>query len=279
MPVRPLRSALYMPGSKPRALEKARSLPTDAIIFDLEDAVLPTEKPNARRGVVSALTQGGYAGRMCIVRINALDTPWGQDDVQAVAALRPDAILVPKVDAPGDIDAVRQHTDLPVWAMIETAKGVLAAPDIAKTAGIGGFVMGTNDLAKELGARSRAAMSHALQHCLLAARSGAIPCLDGVYNAFRDDDGLRRECEEGRDLGMDGKTVIHPAQLAITNEVFAPTPQEIELAQRQIIAFDDATARGDGVAVLDGRIVENLHIETARAILAKAAAIKAMETA
>ena len=279
MTARPLRSVLYMPGSKPRALEKARSLAADAIIFDLEDAVTPSEKDAARAYVVGALADGGFGPRLRIVRINAIDTPWGGDDLDAILPAMPDAVLVPKVNAPSDIEHVRNLTALPVWAMMETAQGILNAAEIARAPGIGGFVMGTNDLAKELGARSRAAMTTALEHSLLAARAGGVPCIDGVYNAFKDEHGLRRECEDGRDLGMDGKTLIHPAQLAIANEVFAPSEAEIDLARRQIDAFDTAQMAGEGVAVVDGRIVENLHIETARATLAKAEAIRAMEAA
>lgn len=278
MQTRPLRSVLYMPGSKPRALDKARTLAVDAVILDLEDAVTPSEKVQAREHVVDALTQGGFGNRLRMVRINGLDTEWGAADLSAVAQAQPDALLIPKVNAPDDIARIRAATDLPVWAMMETAEGVLNAQAIARADGIGGFVMGTNDLAKELGARTRAALTTALQHCLLAARAGGIPCIDGVFNAFKDDDGLRTECLEGRDFGMDGKTLIHPAQIAVTNEVFAPSDAEIDLARRQIAAFDAAKAAGEGVAVVDGRIVENLHIETARATLAKATAIAVMET-
>lgn len=273
MSARPLRSVLYIPGSKPRALDKARSLPVDAIIFDLKDAVAPSEKDAARANVVDALAEGGFGARLRILRINGLDTPWGRADLDTRG---PDALLIPKVNTPADIAAVRQATDLPIWAMMETAEGILNAQAIAKAPGIGGFVMGTNDFAKELGSRTRDAMATALQHCLLAARAGGIPCLDDVYNAFKDDDGLRAECTQGRDWGMDGKTLVHPAQIAATNEVFAPSEAEIDLARRQIEAF--AAAKGEGVVVVDGKIVENLHIETARATLAKATAIAAMET-
>jgi len=277
MSLRPLRSVLYMPGSRPRALEKARSLPADAIIFDLEDAVTPSEKEAARGHVADALSVGGFGARLRLVRLNGLDTEWGAADLDVMARAAPDALLMPKVNTPDDIAAVRAQTELPVWAMMETAVGILNAADIAKASGLEGFVMGTNDLAKELGARNRLAMMTALQHCLLAARASGIACIDGVYNAFKDDDGLRAECENGRDLGMDGKTLIHPAQLAIANEVFAPSAEEIDLARRQIEAFKEAQRTGEGVAVVDGKIVENLHIETARATLAKAEAIAAME--
>lgn len=280
---RPLRSVLYIPASKARALEKARGLPVDAIIFDLEDAVAPDEKSEARKTLAAALAEGGYGPRLTLVRINALDTPWGPEDARAVAEMDCDAVLLPKVNGPEDVAALRALLpDRPVWAMMETPRGVLNALAIAEAQGMAGFVMGTNDLAKDLGCKTadgRAALLTALQTCLLAARAGGIPCVDGVYNAFRDEAGLHAECEQGRDLGMDGKTLIHPAQIATANTVFAPDLASIDLARRQIEAFEAALARGEAVAVVDGRIVENLHIDTARATLAKAAAINAMEVA
>lgn len=280
--MRPYRSALYIPASKTRALDKARGLPCDAILFDLEDAVAPDEKTAARATLAEALAQGGYAPRVRIVRINGFDTPWGRDDARAVAGMECDAVLVPKVNGPEDVDAVVAETgDLPVWVMIETPLGVLRAQQIAAHPRVQGFVMGTNDLAKEVNTRFRAdrlPLMQALQHSLLAARAHGVVALDGVYNAFKDDDGLRAECDQGRDLGFDGKTLIHPAQLAIANAAFAPTPEEADLARRQIAAFDAAIAAGEAVAVVDGKIVENLHIETARATLAKVDAITALET-
>ncbi|MBF9028992.1 CoA ester lyase [Rhodobacterales bacterium HKCCE3408] len=275
---RPLRSVLYIPGSRLRALDKARSLPADAIIFDLEDAVAAEEKAAARDTLATALAEGGYGARLRIVRINALDTEWGEADLAAAAAMQPDAILLPKVGAPSNLDAA-SGAGLPLWAMMETARGILNADAIAGHRLLQGLVMGTNDLARELGSRSRAAMTTAIQHCLLAARANGVACIDGVYNAFRDEDGLAAECAEGRDWGMDGKTLIHPAQIAVANAVFAPSADEIELARRQMQAFAEAEARGEGVAVVDGRIVENLHVETAKATLARAKAIAAMEEA
>jgi (3S)-malyl-CoA thioesterase len=282
---RPYRSVLYIPGSKDRALEKARSLPVDAIIFDLEDAVAPDEKVNARLTLAVALAQGGYGRRARIVRINGADTEWGAHDLAAVAGMDADAVLLPKVNGPEDIAAaVKVLSDsgsrATVWAMMETPQGVLNAAAIARAPGMGGFVMGTNDLAKDLGCRNRPdrlPLMHALQACLMAARAAGIPCIDGVYNAFKDEDGLRAECEQGRDLGMDGKTLIHPAQIAVTNAAFAPSEAEADLARRQIDAFDAAMAAGQGVAVLDGRIVENLHVDTARRTLAKLEAIAELE--
>lgn len=275
---RPTRSALYIPGAKPRALDKARGLACDVILFDLEDAVAPDAKVAARDTLRLALAEGGYGARLRLVRINGLDTEWGADDARAAATMACDGILVPKVSSPADLDAVAALIpDLPLWAMMETPLGVLNAQAIAAHPRLSGFVIGTNDLAKDLGTRTRAALTMALQHCLLAARAAGIVCIDGVYNAYQDDDGLRVECEDGRDLGFDGKSLIHPAQLAIANAAFGPTGEDIALARRQIAAFDAAMAEGQGVAVVDGRIVENLHIVTARATLAKADAIAALE--
>ena len=277
---RPYRSALYIPGSKDRALEKARGLPVDVILFDLEDAVSPDAKVAARDTLYAALADDGYGARLKIVRINALDTEWGAADAVAVAAMNCDAILLPKVNGPDDVDALAALVpDLPIWAMMETPQGILNAAAIAAHPRIAGFVLGTNDLAKDLNSRTRAALMTSLQMCLLAAKAAGIVALDGVYNAFKDEDGLRAECDQGRDMGFDGKTLIHPAQVAIANAAFGPTDDEIDLARRQIAAFDAAEAEGQGVAVVDGRIVENLHIVTARATLAKAAIIAALETA
>ncbi len=276
---RPYRSALYIPGSKDRALDKARGLPVDVILFDLEDAVSPDAKVAARDTLYAALADDGYGARLKIVLINGLDTQWGAADAAAVAAMNCDAILLPKVDGPADVDALAKLVpDLPIWAMMETPQGVLNAAAIAAHPRIAGFVMGTNDLAKDLNSRTRAALMTSLQLCLLAAKAAGIVALDGVYNAFKDEDGLRAECAEGRDMGFDGKTLIHPAQVAIANAAFGPTEDEIDLARRQIAAFEAAEAEGQGVAVVDGRIVENLHIVTARATLAKAAIIAALET-
>lgn len=281
MTQQPYRSALYIPGSKERALDKARTLPCDAILFDLEDAVAPAEKPAARDMLTQELAKGGYAPRRRIVRINGLETEWGADDARAVAVMDCDAVLLPKVNGPGDIDALAALTgDLPVWCMIETPLGVINAAAIAAHPLVEGFVMGTNDLAKDMNTRFRAdrlPLMHALQASLIAAKAHGVVALDGVYNAFKDEDGLRVECDQGRDMGFDGKTLIHPAQLAIANAAFAPTEAEIDLARRQIAAFEEAEAAGLGIAIVDGKIVENLHIETARATLAKAKAIAALE--
>lgn len=268
---RPYRSVLYIPASKERALEKASGLATDAIIFDLEDAVTVEEKSHARALLVTALEQD-YGTRFKIVRINALDTEWGAADAAIVG--NADAVLLPKVNSAADIDVLAALVgDTPIWAMMETPLGILNAAEIAAHPQLAGMVVGTNDLAKDLNCRFRAdrlPMMVSLQMCLLAARSHGVVAIDGVYNAFKDDDGLRYECEQGRDLGFDGKTLIHPAQLAVTNAAFAPSEAEVDLARRQIKAFEQVEATGQGVAVVDGKIVENLHIVTARQTLAKA---------
>ncbi|PQO22746.1 CoA ester lyase [Rhodobacteraceae bacterium WD3A24] len=278
---RPTRSVLYIPGSKQRAMDKARGLAADAIIFDLEDAVAPDEKANARALLAETLRRADYGPRLRIVRMNGLETPWGADDLSALEGVVPDAVLIPKVSAPEDVEAVAGRLPgVPLWAMMETPRGVLDAAAIAAHPRMAGFVMGTNDLAKELGCRFRAdrlTLMSSLQTCLLAARAEGLVAIDGVYNAFRDEDGLRAECTQGRDLGFDGKTLIHPAQIEIANAAFGPEPDEIAHARRQIEAFEQASARGEGVAVLEGQIVENLHVETARKTLARAEAIARLE--
>jgi (3S)-malyl-CoA thioesterase len=280
------RSVLYIPASKPRALDKAKSLPVDAIIFDLEDAVAAEEKSAARTLLAETLAAGDYGARAQIVRINGFETEWGADDLAAIAAARPQAVLLPKVGAAADVetlaarlDARPETAETRIWAMMETPAGILNAASIAAAPRMAGFVMGTNDLAKELGCRTRGAMTTALQTCLLAARTQGLVCIDGVYNAFRGEDGLAQECAEGRDFGFDGKSLIHPAQLEIANAVFAPSEDEIALARRQIEAYEAALRAGQGVAVVDGRIVENLHVDTARATLAKAEAIASQRAA
>ncbi|NRP14184.1 (3S)-malyl-CoA thioesterase [Aliiroseovarius sp. xm-m-379] len=281
MSQRPYRSVLYIPGSKERALEKARGLACDAIIFDLEDAVAPDAKVEARATLRAELDKGGYGNRAKIVRINGFDTEWGKEDVAAMVGADIDAILMPKVGSAAQLDDLAALIpDVDLWAMMETPMGMLNAAEIAAHPRLKGFVMGTNDLAKELNTRFRAdrlPMMGGLHMCLIAAKAYDVVIVDGVYNAFKDEDGLRAECDQGRDMGMDGKTLIHPAQLAVANDAFAPSDAEIDLAQRQIAAFEEAEASGQGVAVVDGKIVENLHVVTAKGILAKAEAIKALE--
>ncbi len=275
---RPFRSVLYIPGSRPRAMEKAKGLAVDAIILDLEDAVAPSEKATARQAVAGALEAGGFGPRYLIVRVNGADTEWGADDLAAFGYAGAHAILLPKVAGPQDVAAAATHVSegATIWAMMESPRGIQNAAAIADAPRMGGLVLGTNDLAKDLACRpgtDRLPLMTSLQTCVLAARAADIPCIDGVYNAFKDEEGLRVECKQGRDLGMDGKTLIHPAQVAVANEVFAPTEAEAELARRQIAAYEEAVAAGQGVAVLDGRIVENLHVDTARKTLAKLDAI------
>ena len=279
---RPLRSVLYIPGSKDRALEKARGLPTDAIIFDLEDAVAPDAKAEARALLARTLAETNYGPRARIVRINALETVWGRDDLAAFVGVDLEAILIPKVNSAADVQAVADLIPgVDLWAMMETPLAMLNAAEIAAHPRLTGMVMGTNDLAKDLNTRFRAdrlPMMVGLGLCVLAAKAHGVVIIDGVYNAFKDADGLRAECDQGRDMGFDGKTLIHPDQLDVANAAFSPSDAEIDLAQRQILAFEAAEAAGQGVAVVDGKIVENLHIVTARGVLAKAKAIAAMQS-
>ncbi|MES2915545.1 MAG: CoA ester lyase [Pseudomonadota bacterium] len=278
--IRPYRSVLYIPASRGRALEKARELAADAIIFDLEDAVSPEEKLRAREVLAGVLTLADFGARARIVRVNGLGTDWIEADLETFGAHGGvDAVLVPKVNGPADLDAVAARVKAPLWAMLETAKGCLNAGAIAAHGRLEGMVMGTNDLARELGARHRSdrlPLLAGLGACLLAARAEGRVIVDGVFNAFGDEAGLRAECEQGRDMGFDGKTLIHPAQLSVANEVFAPSDAELDLARRQIAAHAEARARGEGVAVVDGRIVENLHVAMAEALIGKAEAIAAV---
>lgn len=285
--MRPFRSILYMPGSNARALEKARTLPADGLILDMEDAVAPDAKAAARGLIAGAL--GGFGQRFVLVRCNGLDTDWAADDVAAIAAAgaRPDAILVPKVASVADVDRaaalVDAHAGLSgceIWAMIETPAGVQAAAAIAGAPRIGGFVVGTNDLIKDMRARpdpARTAVAPALVACVLAARAAGIVVIDGVFNDIRDQDGLAAECAQGRTMGFDGKSLIHPAQVAPANAAFGPSAADLEEAHAFVAAYDAAVADGKAVAVVNGRIVENLHVETARRLIAQAQAIAVME--
>ena len=275
----PYRSVLYIPGSKERALEKAMTLPTDAIIFDLEDAVAPDAKAEARETLAKALKENDFGKRAKIVRINALTTEWGNEDVRVLKDAGADIFLLPKVNTPTDVDALADMLapDMPIWVMMETPVSVFNAREIAAHHRVTGLVTGTNDLTKDLGCRTRTdrlPLMTALQMIVMAARAArGVVAIDGVYNPFRDGDGLKAECEQGRDLGFDGKTLIHPAQIEVTNTAFAPTQSEIDLAERQIAAYEESMKSGQGVAVVDGQIVENLHVVAAQRILAKARAI------
>ncbi|MEM9145596.1 MAG: CoA ester lyase [Pseudomonadota bacterium] len=287
---RPRRSVLYMPGSRARALDKARSLPADALILDLEDAVALAEKAEARRLVADALATGGYGKRELIVRINGFDTEWGEADLEMVAVSSADAVLVPKVEDPATVqhvahrlDALGADADLAIWAMMETPMGMLRAAEIAAAhPRLACFVLGTNDLVKDLQAEhtpNRLPVVTALGLCALAARAHGLAILDGVYNAIRDDKGLAESCAQGRAFGFDGKTLIHPSQIESTNRIFAPSEADLELSKRYVAAFNEAEAAGRGVAVVDGKLVENLHVENARRQLAQAELIAELEAA
>lgn len=284
--VRPRRSALYMPGSNPRALEKARTIPADVLILDLEDAVAPDAKAEARKLVAEAVASGGYGRRELIVRVNGLDTPWGHPDLMAVARMRVDAVLLPKVSS---AELVRRACDvlagadappdLPVWCMMETARGMLRAEEIADAPRVAGFVMGTSDLAKELHAAhtaQRLPMLTGLSLCLLAARAAGIAILDGVHLDLADEAGFEAACRQGVELGFDGKTLIHPKQVEPANRAFAPSPEAVDQARRWIEGYEAARAQGKGVAVVDGKLVEGLHVVEARRLVALDEAIRAL---
>ena len=287
---RPRRSCLYMPGANTRALEKAKTIPADALIFDLEDAVAPEAKADARANVCEAAKEGGYGAREVVIRINGLDTEWGLDDLKAVVEAGPDAILAPKVIDGGDIDRLNDAMsragapdDMDLWVMIEMPKAILNIQEIAEAVGrtrLSAFVMGTNDLAKEFRAIAtpdRAAFQHALGQTMAAARAYDLQAIDGVFNDIKDLDGLRSECEQGRILGFDGKTLIHPAQVEITNDVFSPAEADVDQARAVIDAFADPANAGKGVLKVNGKMTELLHLEEARRTVDIAKAIAAME--
>jgi citrate lyase subunit beta/citryl-CoA lyase len=289
MTIRPRRSVLYMPGSNARAIEKARTLPADAVILDLEDSVAPEAKTAARAQVVAAVAAGGFGPREVVVRINGIDTPWHVDDLTAAARAAPDAILVPKVSTPQQLESIgRRLLDMhaahrtQIWAMIETPMAVfnimaLAAEARDSEARLAAFVMGTNDLAKETRARivpGRAPMLAWLSNCVAAAHVYGIDILDGVYNDLGNAEGFARECREARDLGFDGKTLIHPNQVEVCNAAFSPGEDEVALARRMIAAFDLPENKDKGVVQIDGRMVERLHADMARRTVAIARAIE-----
>ncbi len=288
--VRPRRSVLYMPGANTRALEKARSLPADALIFDLEDAVAPDAKEAARTNVVLAAESKAYGRREIAIRCNGLATPWGEADVAAIATSGADAILVPKVESAAEVTHVVSLLDtagapqtMAVWAMMETPKGFLRAEEIAGAhPRLALFVMGTNDLVKDMRARHtpmRLPLVTALGLGMLAARAHGLTILDGVYNDIKDAEGFRAVCRQGLEMGFDGKTLIHPSQIEPCNEVFAPSAAELEMAGKIVAAFKAAQAEGKGVVTVDGRMIENLHVEQAERALALAAAIKELQAA
>jgi len=288
--VRPRRSVLYMPGANTRALEKARTLPADALIFDLEDAVAPDAKEAARANVVAAARSKSYGKREIAIRCNGLATQWGKADVTAVAVSGADAIVVPKVESAGDVAAIVDllaaagaPKSMAIWAMMETPRGFLRAEEVAAShERLRLLIMGTNDLVKDMRARHtpmRLPMVTALGLGMLAARAYGLTILDGVYNDIQDAEGFKAVCQQGLEMGFDGKTLIHPSQVEPCNEVFAPGAAELEMAGKIVVAFKTAQAEGKGVVTVDGRMIENLHVEQAERALALAAAIKELQAA
>lgn len=284
---RPLRSALYMPAANERALEKAKSLPADAIIFDLEDAVAPDAKDSARIAACAAAASGQYGRRELTIRCNGLDTPWGPADLAAIATSTAAAVVVPKVSSVAYLDQVSSRLDaagapesMTVWAMVETPTAIFDARAIAAHPRVSVLVMGTNDLARELRvplvADRRALFPH-LAAALLAARESGKSILDGVFNDVKDLDGFASECAQGVEFGFDGKTLIHPAQVEIANNAWAPSAADVDQARRIIAAFDEAVAEGRGVVTVDGRMIENLHVANAQRTLSIAEAIAALD--
>jgi citrate lyase subunit beta / citryl-CoA lyase len=276
---RPRRSLLHMPGSNPRALEKARGLPADGLIIDLEDAVALDAKEAARAIVAAALAAGGYGTRELVLRVNPLDTPWGHADLAAAATMPIGAVLLPKVESADRVrltlsllDALGAPEGLAVWCMIETPLGVLAAREIAAASHrLAALVLGTSDLTKDLHAvatRDRLPLITSLGLAMLAARAYGLAILDGVHLDLCDEEGFALLCRQGRELGFDGKTLIHPKQIAPANLAYAPSPAEIEYSRRVIAAHAEAAADGKGVALVDGTLVEGLHVENARRLLA-----------
>ena len=290
-PIRPRRSALYMPGANARALEKARSLDADCLLLDLEDAVAPDAKDEARVQICDALREGGYGARELVVRINALDTAWGADDVAALAdlpeAVRPHAILAPKISTAEQIDALvaRMPEDCALWIMIETPEAIFNLQALAAKAvdtPLAAFIMGTNDLAKEMFAalvQGRAPLMTALSMAVLAARQYGLTILDGVFNDIADEEGFMAECRQGADMGFDGKTLIHPSQLAVCNGVFAPSEDEVAQARDVVAAFAAPENAGKGVLKINGKMTELLHRDMAARLLAIDAAIAARQEA
>src|SRR5262245_16704472 len=290
MPLSPRSSVLYIPGSNARALEKAKTLPADGLILDLEDAVAPDAKETARRQVADAVKAGGFGKRELFIRVNGIDTPWFSDDLEVAIHAVPDAILVPKISTPQQLDLIGQRLldmradkRIRIWAMVETPLAIFNAAALAARARdsedrLGGFVMGTNDLAKETRAHivpGRAPMLAWLSTCVLAARTYGIDILDGVYNNLADTEGFVRECAEARDLGFDGKTLIHPNQIEPCNAAFSPSPDEVALARKIIAAFGLPENKNKGVVQIDGRMVERMHADMAQRTVAVADAIEA----
>ena len=285
---RPRRSVLYMPGSNARALEKGRTLACDALIMDLEDAVAPDAKVQAREQIVAALSEGGYGQREILVRTNGLDTQWGYADIVAAATSGADGILLPKVEDAGMIrqaerimDAAGAPAEQKIWCMMETPLGILNAQEIgAASPRVGGFVMGTSDLAKDMHGhhtRERVPFQSSLSHCVLVARAYGLAIVDGVHLDLADDEGFAYSCQQGLEMGFDGKTLIHPKTVGKANEVFGPTEAEVDWSKKIIDAFEAAQAEGKGVVVVDGKLVENLHVAEAKRLVALSDLIAQME--
>jgi citrate lyase subunit beta/citryl-CoA lyase len=289
--IRPRRSHLFMPGSNPRALEKARTVAADGIILDLEDAVAPDAKGTARDAIAQTLNAGGFGKREVIIRINALDSPWWIDDVTMAGKAKPDGILVPKISSVEDLSAVADRLSdigadmsIKVWAMIETSRAILHAEELAAASRdsenrLAGFVFGPNDIARETRIRmmpGRAAMLPMITHCVLATRLHGLEILDGPYSNFSDTEGFIAEAEQGRDIGFDGKTLIHPSQIEACNKVFTPPDDEVAQARRIIAAFEQPENAKRGAIQLDGKMVERLHAEMAKRTIAISDAIAAM---
>lgn len=277
-----LRSALYMPAANQRAMDKARELPVDAVVFDLEDAVAAEKKAAARDQLVAQLAAGGYGPRQLVARCNALSTPWGEADIRALAATSVTTLCLPKVESVAQLHAVSalleelQRPDMTLWAMIETPAGVANVEAIAGYGRLTALLMGTTDLACELRLPpdpARTGLQYALGRCVLAARLAGITALDGVYLDLQNEEGLRAVCEQGRALGFDGKTLIHPGQIAVTNTVFGPDAAAVEYARRLLECWEQATVAGKGVAVLDGKLIETMHVDEAQRVLDAAANI------
>lgn len=278
----PRRSVLYMPGSNARALEKARTLPTDAIIVDLEDAVAPTEKAAARNQAIAAVNAGGFGFRELAVRINALSTEWGSDDLAAVAASAAHAVAVPKVETAQQVldiaSRIPDSSPLVIWAMIETPRGVMNVEQIAVAhARLTVLVMGTSDLANDLRVPHtpyREGLAYSLGRCVMAARAAGLTIIDGVHLDLEDDKGFSIACEQGRNMGFDGKSLIHPKQISMANRIYSPTKSAVEHAQQVIEAWKKAQRENSGVVVVNGKLVENLHVEEARRTMALMQAIE-----
>lgn len=286
---RPRRSALYLPGNKDRALEKAKSLPADVLIFDLEDAVGPDAKAESRTRVCSAVASAGYRPREVVVRINGAGTDWHEDDMTAVAASAADAVLVPKVETGHEVEALANTLDrlgaprsLQLWAMIETPRAILRAEEIASASErLTVLVVGTNDLVNDLHGRhvpGRAPVAPALSWAVLGARAAGKSILDGVYNAIDDEAGFRAEATQGREMGFDGKTLIHPGQVGPANQLFGPSEKELADARRIVSAYQEAQAAGASVITVDGRMIESLHVRDAQRILGLADLISQLES-